>query len=54
MSKLILIQGSLNPNSKTSIILDEVANILKEKNIDYETIDLRKLKLEFCDCRDLK
>ena len=54
MSKLILIQGSLNPNSKTSIILDEVAKILKEKNIDYETIDLRKLKLEFCDGRDLK
>ena len=54
MSKFVLIQGSLNPNSKTSVILDEVANILKEKNIDYEIIDLRKLKLEFCDGRDLK
>ncbi len=54
MPNLILIQGSLNPNSKTATILDEVANILKEKNINYETIDLRKLKLEFCDGKDLK
>ena len=54
MTNIILIQGSLNPNSKTAIILDEVANVLKEKNISYETIDLRKLKLEFCDGRDLK
>ena len=54
MSKIILIQGSLNPNSKTALILDEVVNILKERNISHETIDLRKLKLEFCDGRDLK
>ena len=54
MSKLVLIQGSLNPNSKTALILDEVANVLKEKNINYEIIDLRKLNLEFCDGRDLK
>ena len=54
MPKLILIQGSLNPNSKTALILDETAKVLEEKNINYETIDLRKLKLEFCDGRDLK
>ena len=54
MPKLILIQGSLNPNSKTALILSEVAKILEEKKIDYEIIDLRKLKLEFCDGRDLK
>ena len=54
MSKLILIQGSLNPNSKTSIILDEVISILKDKKINYELIDLRKLKLQFCDGRDLE
>ena len=28
--------------------------ILKEKNIDFELIDLRKLELQFCDGRDLK
>ena len=54
MSKIILIQGSLNPNSKTAIIINEVVNILKEKNITYEVIDLRKLKLEFCNGRELK
>ncbi|OGI20724.1 MAG: hypothetical protein A3B68_09305 [Candidatus Melainabacteria bacterium RIFCSPHIGHO2_02_FULL_34_12] len=54
MSDIILIQGSLNKNSKTAIILDEVAKILSEKNINFETIDLRKIKMEFCDGRDLK
>ncbi len=54
MPKIILIQGSLNPKSKTAVILDEVTNILKEKNIKYETIDLRKLNMQFCDGRDLK
>ena len=54
MSKLIIIQGSLNKNSKTSLIIDEVIKILKTKNINYELIDLRALNLEFCDGRDLK
>lgn len=54
MSKLVLIQGSLNPNSKTATILDAVGNILKERNITHETIDLRKLNMQFCDGRDLK
>ncbi len=53
MSKIVLIQGSLNPNSKTAIILDEVGNILQEKNIAFEIIDLRKINMEFCDGRDL-
>ena len=54
MSKIILIQGSLNPNSKTSVILDETVSVLKEKSINHEVIDLRKLKLEFCDGRKLE
>ena len=54
MSKIIVIQGSLNKNSKTAIIVDEVVKLLKEKNINHEIIDLRKLRLEFCDGRDLK
>ena len=54
MPKLIVIQGSLNKNSKTSIIIDEVIKVLKDKKIDFELIDLRNLKLEFCDGRDLK
>ena len=54
MSKLVLIQGSLNPDSKTSIILEETVKVLNKKKIKNEVIDLRKLKLEFCDGRDLK
>ena len=54
MSDIILIQGSLNKNSKTSIIIDEVITILKDKKINYELIDLKKLELQFCDGRDLK
>lgn len=54
MSKLVVIQGSLNKNSKTSIIVDEVINILKEKSINYELIDLRKIELQFCDGRKLE
>ena len=54
MSDIILIQGSLNPQSKTSIILDETTKVLKDKNISHETIDLRKINLEFCDGRDLE
>ena len=54
MSKLLIIQGSLNKNSKTSIIIDEVVKILKEKSVNYELIDLRKIELQFCDGRDLK
>ncbi len=54
MSNITLIQGSLNPDSKTSVLLNEVANILKDKKIDYELIDLRKIELQFCDGRDLE
>lgn len=54
MSKIIVIQGSLNKDSKTAVILDEVIKVLKEKNISYELIDLRKLELQFCDGRKLE
>ena len=54
MSEIVVIQGSLNQNSKTSIIIDEVVNTLKEKNINYELLDLRKIELQFCDGRELE
>lgn len=54
MSKIVIIQGSLNKNSKTSLIIDEIIKIFKSKNLNYELIDLRKLELQFCDGRDLK
>ena len=54
MSVIVVIQGSLNKDSKTALIIDEVVKILKEKNINHELIDLRKIKLEFCDGRKLE
>ena len=54
MPKLVVIQGSLNKDSKTALIIDEVIKILKEKNIEYELIDLRNLELQFCDGRKLE
>ncbi len=53
MADLVIIQGSLNPKSKTAIVVSETEKVLKEKGIDYEVLDLRKFKLEFCDGRDL-
>ena len=54
MPTITLIQSSLNQNSKTALILDEVAKILTAKTIKYNLIDLRKLNMEFCDGRELK
>lgn len=54
MSEVVLIQGSLNQESKTAVLLNEVINILNNKKIVHKVIDLRKIKLEFCDGRDLE
>lgn len=52
MTKIVLIQGSLNKNSKTSVVLNEVNRLLKEdRKIQTETIDLREIELEWCDGR---
>ena len=54
MKEIIIIQGSLNPVSKTAVVLEEVRNILNTKNIENSLIDLRKINLEFCDSRKLE
>ena len=51
MTKIVLIQASLNDNSRTSIVINKVAEDLKVRNLDFEIIDLRKLNLEFCNGR---
>lgn len=53
MPKLALIQGSMNQNSRTSLVVDETAQVLAEKKIDFELIDLRKINMQFCDGRDI-
>ncbi len=55
MSRIYLIQGSLNKKSKTAIVLKEISKQLKKLKISCEIIDLRKVKnMEFCDGRPLK
>jgi len=48
--KILCIQGSLNPDSNTDILLRNVFDRLEGVKKSY--MDLRKLKLEFCDGRD--
>ena len=54
MSNIVVIQGSLNPNSRTAIVTQKTAEVLTEKGISFETIDLRELEMEFCDGRELE
>lgn len=54
MSNIVLIQSSLSKGSKTSLLIDETVKVLKEKNIDFEVIDLRKIEMQFCDGRKIE
>ena len=53
MSKIVIVQGSLNPESKTATLVEETEKVLQSRNIEFETLDLRSLKLQFCDGRSL-
>ncbi len=54
MSKIIVIQASLNRGSRTAIVAKEAEALLLEKAVQTETIDLRELKLEFADGRRIE
>jgi len=55
MQKVLIIQGSLNPKSKTAIVAQEVEKILHRcDGIDCQTLDLRYFEIQFCDGRKLK
>ena len=49
--KILCIQGSLNPGSSTSVLLRMAFDRLDGVKKSY--LDLRKIKMEFCDGRDL-
>ena len=51
MVKIVLIQSSLNPKSRTAIVLEEIRKKLIERNVEAEVIDLRDYDLPFCDGR---
>ncbi|TSC78992.1 MAG: FMN reductase [Candidatus Peregrinibacteria bacterium Gr01-1014_25] len=54
MKRIVLIQGSLRKHSRTAVVVREAAAALKKKKVPHAVIDLRDLKLEFCDGRDLE
>jgi len=55
MQKVLIIQGSLNPKSKTAIVAQEAERILHRcDGIDCQTLDLRCFEIQFCDGRKLQ
>ncbi len=55
MKKVLIIQGSLNPQSKTAIVVKEAEKILHGiDGIDCQTLDLRSFEMQFCDSRKLQ
>ncbi len=52
--KIVLIQGSMFPNSKTAEIMEIIQHILEHKNVETEIIDLRKINMEFHDGRKIE
>jgi len=54
MPRIVLIQGSLSPQSKTALVVEETQKALATMPVECETLDLRSLHLEFCDGRSLK
>lgn len=54
MVKIILVQSSLNPESRTAIVIQQCAEFLTTWGIDNKIIDLRNYNIPFCDGRKLK
>ena len=55
MQKVVIIQGSLNPKSKTAIVAQEAEKILHRfDGIDCQILDLRYFEIQFCDGRKLQ
>ena len=54
MSKVLIIQASLNPQSKTAIVVGEAEKILNSLDeVDCQILDLRYFDMQFCDGRKL-
>ncbi|MBC8282581.1 MAG: NAD(P)H-dependent oxidoreductase [Nitrospinae bacterium] len=55
MPKVLIIQGSLNPQSKTAIVAREAEKFLHSfDEVDCQTLDLRSFDMQFCDGRKLE
>ena len=54
MSQVVLIQGSLNKESRTAILVDHAVKEIKRAGLEVTVLDLRNIQMEFCDGRSLK
>ena len=54
LPKVLIIQGSLNPQSKTAVVVGEAEKILNSLDeVDCQILDLRYFDMQFCDGRKL-
>jgi len=54
MPQVVLIQGSLNKESRTAVLIDHAAREMKRVGLETKVLDLRNIQMEFCDGRPLK
>ncbi|GJL79406.1 MAG: hypothetical protein NPINA01_23950 [Nitrospinaceae bacterium] len=54
MPKIVIVQGSLSKDSKTALVVAETEKVLQSRKLDFKTLDLRSLEMEFCDGRSLQ
>ncbi len=54
MPRVILIQGSLNKESRTAVLVQHAEEELKLAGLETGLLDLRNIQMEFCDGRPLK
>lgn len=54
MPQVVLIQGSLNKESRTAILVQHTEKKLKHSGLNVDVLDLRDIQMEFCDGRPLK
>jgi NAD(P)H-dependent FMN reductase len=47
--KILLIQGSLSPYSKTAVLIHEAAACLKKKSCAYDVLDFRAIDIDICE-----
>lgn len=54
MSQVVLIQGSLNKESRTASLIQHASEEMKRTGLKVQILDLRNIQMEFCDGRPLK
>jgi FMN reductase len=52
--KILLISSSLRDKSSSLVLIEEVADFCKSKNLETEIINLAKIEIPFCDGRETR